>query len=135
MRLAFFITCLTDQFYPRAGLACCAVLKHLGHDVIFPQAQTCCGQPMYNAGYHDQARDLARYTLNVFEEFEHVVTPSGSCCAMLREHYASLFESDLAMAARAEQCAVWCPAMRPRLCLRSRQPRAAGASGPYRLWR
>jgi len=105
MRLAFFITCLTDQFYPRAGLACCAVLKHLGHEVIFPQAQTCCGQPMYNTGYHDQARDLARHTLNVFEEFDHVVTPSGSCCAMLREHYAPLFEADPAMAARAERLA------------------------------
>ncbi len=91
MKVALFITCLTDNYYPRAGIAVVKVLEHLGHEVEFPAAQTCCGQPMYNNGFHDEARDLARRMIEVFEPFETVVTPSGSCAAMIRDYYPGLF--------------------------------------------
>lgn len=93
MTIALFITCLTDNFYPRSGIAVVKVLEYLGHSVVFPQAQTCCGQPMYNNGYHNDARDLARRFLHVFEEYETIVTPSASCASMIREYYPTLFKA------------------------------------------
>lgn len=103
MRIALFIPCLTDSFYPRAGVAVVKVLEHLGHEVEYPAAQTCCGQPMFNNGFHDEARDLMRRMIEIFRPYETVVTPSGSCCAMVREQAPRLFEDDQSMrdAARA----------------------------------
>ena len=91
MKIALFITCLTDNFYPRAGIAIVKVLEHLGHEVEFPKAQTCCGQPMFNNGFTGGARRVAEHMLDVFAPFETIVTPSASCAAMIREHYAHLF--------------------------------------------
>ncbi|MEX0886192.1 MAG: (Fe-S)-binding protein [Phycisphaeraceae bacterium] len=105
MKLALFVTCLTDAFYPRTGIATVKVLEHLGCDVTFPQAQTCCGQPMFNNGFHHEARKLARHMIDVFEDAACVVTPSGSCAAMVREHYAELLKDDPAHAERAEALA------------------------------
>lgn len=90
MKVSLFITCLTDQFYPRVGQAIVKVLEHLGCQVDFPAAQTCCGQPMFNSGYHKDAADLARRMIEVFETSDHVVTPSGSCCAMIHDYYPQL---------------------------------------------
>ncbi len=101
MRIALFITCLTDSYFPRAGIAMVKVLEHLGHTVEFPIEQTCCGQPMFNNGFTSDARDLALRMIEVFEPYEHVVTPSGSCAAMIREHYAPLFTDDQETQARA----------------------------------
>ena len=92
--VALFITCLTDQFYPHVGVAVTKVLEHFGCRVTFPQAQTCCGQPFFNNGFHDQARELAKRMIQTFETCEYVVTPSGSCCAMVREQYEQLFHHD-----------------------------------------
>ncbi|MBC7772512.1 MAG: (Fe-S)-binding protein [Pyrinomonadaceae bacterium] len=92
MRIALFITCLTDTFYPRTGVAVVRVLEHLGHHIEFPQAQTCCGQPMYNNGFTAEARTLALQLARVFEPFDTVVTASGSCAAMVREHSLHLFD-------------------------------------------
>lgn len=94
MKVALFITCLTDTFYPRTGIAVVKVLEKLGHSVEFPQGQTCCGQPMFNNGFHDEARELARRMIEVFEASEVVVTPSGSCAAMIRENFHELFHGD-----------------------------------------
>ncbi len=94
MKVALFVTCLTDTFYPRTGIAVVKVLERLGCEVLFPDAQTCCGQPMYNNGLHDEARDLARRLIDVFEPYDYVVTPSGSCAAMVRDYYAELLEED-----------------------------------------
>jgi L-lactate dehydrogenase complex protein LldE len=94
MRIALFITCLTDWFHPRAGIAVVRVLEHLGHDVAFPEAQTCCGQPMHNGGFHDEAARLARRMLAVFAPFEAVVTPSASCAAMVRTHFPRILDRD-----------------------------------------
>ena len=92
--VALFITCLTDQFYPHVGVAVTKVLEHYGCRVSFPQAQTCCGQPFFNNGFHPEARELAKKFVEVFEPYDHVVTPSGSCCAMVREQFHQLLGGD-----------------------------------------
>lgn len=91
MRVALFVTCLADQFLAEAGVAAVKLLRHLGVDVEFPPAQTCCGQPAYNAGYWNEARQMAAHTLGVFEDAEYVVLPSGSCTAMVRSFYPELY--------------------------------------------
>ena len=94
MNVALFVTCLTDQFFPHVGVAVTKILEHFGCRVHFPDAQTCCGQPFFNNGYHPEAKDLAKRMIEIFEPYEYVVTPSGSCCAMVREHYPHLFHHD-----------------------------------------
>ena len=93
-RVALFITCLTDQFYPHVGVAVTRILEHFGCSVVFPEAQTCCGQPFFNNGFHDEARPLARRFIEIFEPYEYIVTPSGSCCAMVREQFEQLLKDD-----------------------------------------
>ncbi|TNF37797.1 MAG: (Fe-S)-binding protein [Deltaproteobacteria bacterium] len=90
MKVALFATCLTDQFAPRAAEATVRLLRHLGCEVGFPRAQTCCGQPHFNNGYHDEARGLAKRMTRVFRGYDHVVTPSGSCAAHVRHRYPEL---------------------------------------------
>ena len=92
--VALFITCLTDQFYPHVGVAVTKLLEHFGCKVEFPKAQTCCGQPFFNNGFHDETRKLAERFIDIFEKYDYIVTPSGSCCAMVREHYEYLLKND-----------------------------------------
>jgi L-lactate dehydrogenase complex protein LldE len=94
INVALFITCLTDQFYPQVGIAIAKILEHLGCDVEFPQSQTCCGQPFFNNGFHAEAKQLARKFIEDFEKYQYIVTPSGSCCAMVREHFPRLLSDD-----------------------------------------
>ena len=105
MRVAFFVTCLTDAFYPRAGIAAVKVLEKLGCTVEFPAAQTCCGQPMFNNGYRAEAAALGRRMFDVFAGFDHVVTPSASCAATIVHHYPELFEHDSPLRAMAQELA------------------------------
>jgi L-lactate dehydrogenase complex protein LldE len=104
-RVGLFITCLSDQFYPRVGVAVVKILEHLGCSVEFPSEQTCCGQPFYNNGYQADARALAQRFVGVFESFDYVVTPSASCCAMVREHFPGLLADDAPLAQRVEALA------------------------------
>lgn len=90
-KVYFFGTCLVDLFYPEAGLAGVQLLEREGVEVLFPQQQTCCGQPAYTSGYHDQARQVAAAQLALFPEPWPIVVPSGSCGGMLRRHYPELF--------------------------------------------
>jgi L-lactate dehydrogenase complex protein LldE len=99
------VTCLGDALFPDVGLATVRLLRRLGIDVDFPQAQTCCGQPHFNSGYHDLARDLARHTITAFANSQTVVTPSGSCAAMVKLEYPELLHGDLIWHARAEDLA------------------------------
>ena len=99
-QVALFITCLTDQFYPHVGVAVTKLLERFGCTVDFPQSQTCCGQPFFNNGFHPQARDLATRFVEIFEPYEYIVTPSGSCAAMVREQYEYLLKDDAALAPR-----------------------------------
>lgn len=89
-RIGLFVPCYIDQFYPDVGLATVEVLEKLGCDVHFPQAQTCCGQPMANTGCVAEAASLAERYLTIFREFEYVVCPSGSCTSMVRRHYPEI---------------------------------------------
>jgi L-lactate dehydrogenase complex protein LldE len=93
-KVALFITCLSDQFYPHVGVAITKILERFGCEVEFPRAQTCCGQPFFNNGFQPQARELAKRMVEVFKPYSYVVTPSGSCCAMVREQYHELFQGD-----------------------------------------
>ncbi len=90
-KVYFFGTCLIDMFYPDAGMAGIQLLEREGIEVIYPQGQTCCGQPAYTSGYHDQARQVAAAQLDLFPEGWPIVVPSGSCGGMMREHYPKLF--------------------------------------------
>ena len=92
--VALFITCLTDQFYPHVGVAVTKILERFGCRVSFPEAQTCCGQPFFNNGFHPETRELAKRFIDVFGPYDYVVTPSGSCCAMVREQYERLLHGD-----------------------------------------
>ncbi|MEO9176577.1 MAG: (Fe-S)-binding protein [Gaiellales bacterium] len=87
MQIALLSTCLNDALFPQAGAATARVLRRLGHEVVFPPGQTCCGQMHWNSGYRPEATALVRRTVEIFAPFETVVCPSGSCTAMIREQY------------------------------------------------
>lgn len=90
----YFGTCLIDMAYPDAGMAGINLLRREGLRVVYPQAQSCCGQPAYNSGYMDEAREVARKQLDAFPENWPIVVPSGSCAGMMHRHYPKLFEND-----------------------------------------
>lgn len=92
MRISLFVPCFVDQLTPQVGLATAQVLRRLGHTVEFRSEQTCCGQPSFNSGQWDVAREGARHALKVFRGSEVVVGPSGSCVAMMRNFYQQLFK-------------------------------------------
>ncbi|MFN9718902.1 MAG: heterodisulfide reductase-related iron-sulfur binding cluster, partial [Planctomycetota bacterium] len=79
MKVALFIPCYIDQFYPNVGLATVTVLERYGITVDFPEAQSCCGQPMANSGCMNEARPLARRFIDTFAGYDYIVAPSGSC--------------------------------------------------------
>ena len=105
MRVAFFVGCVNDVFFARAAVGAARILERLGVDVHFPQEQTCCGQAHFNSGQWAQAATLARHFVRTFESAEYVVAPTGSCVAMVREHYVSLLAGDPAVAPRARALA------------------------------
>ena len=92
--VSLFVTCMIDMLYPQTGMSVVRVLEYLGVAVDFPMSQTCCGQPGFNAGYRDDARAVARQFLHAFQDAEVIVTPSGSCAAMVRHEYPALFAQD-----------------------------------------
>ena len=87
LRISLFITCYNDTLFPQTGIAVVRVLERLGHTVDFPLAQTCCGQMHYNSGYQREALPMVRMFVEIFRDAEVVCIPSGSCAAMVREHY------------------------------------------------
>ncbi len=94
-RVQLFVTCLVDNFFPTVGFAVVDILEAQGLTVEFPQAQTCCGQPAFNAGLWDDARPMARHTLDVLSQSEApVVIPSGSCAEMIIHHYPEILAAD-----------------------------------------
>jgi L-lactate dehydrogenase complex protein LldE len=92
VRIALFLTCFNDTLFPDTGRAVVRLLERLGHEVSFPLEQTCCGQMHANSGYQLEAVPLVRRFVRVFGEQEVIVTPSGSCAAMVREQYPRLAE-------------------------------------------
>lgn len=100
-RVGLFVTCLVDLFRPSVGFAAVRLLRDAGCTVEVPRVQSCCGQPAHASGDHDDARAAAQTIIRAFEGFDHVVTPSGSCAAMLKKHYPALFAGDAGWEARA----------------------------------
>lgn len=100
-RVGLFVTCLVDLFRPSVGLAAARLIEEAGCRVEVPMAQACCGQPAFAAGDMADARAAAEAVIVSFEEFDHVVVPSGACAGMLRNHFPTLFRADPAWAIRA----------------------------------
>ena len=94
MNVSLMITCLGDALFPDVGVATVRLLRRLGVGVDFPAAQTCCGQPHFNSGFHNDARDIARHMISTFAGSSLVVSPSGSCAAMVKLEYPELFHDD-----------------------------------------
>jgi L-lactate dehydrogenase complex protein LldE len=107
VRIALFVTCLADGLFPQVGKATVRLLERLGHEVAFPQGQTCCGQMHTNTGYLREALPLVRRYVSVFEDCEVVVVPSGSCTGSVRHQHAMVARrfGDEALARRAEAVA------------------------------
>lgn len=103
--VAFFVTCLVDELFPEVGEASVSCLERAGCRTSFPRDQTCCGQPAFNMGYRAEARRLARRFIEIFEPYEAIVAPSGSCTAMVRVFYPELFEGEPEWQERAQRLA------------------------------
>ena len=104
-RVALFVTCLVDLYRPTVGFAAIRLLQQAGCQVEVPRAQTCCGQPAYNAGDRATARDLAEGILDAFGGYDYVAAPSGSCAGMIKCHLPGLFADDPNLRARADALA------------------------------
>ncbi len=87
MRVALQVTCINDALFPQVGQAVVTLLRRLGVEVDFPQAQTCCGQPMVNTGYLDEAVPALRSFVSAFDGYDAIVTPSGSCAGSARHQH------------------------------------------------
>ncbi len=90
-KVSLFVTCIVSMIYPQTGMSVVDILEHLGVQVDFPMEQTCCGQPAFNSGYRGDAKTVAKQFLKAFKDAEVIVTPSGSCAAMVRHEYPNLF--------------------------------------------
>jgi L-lactate dehydrogenase complex protein LldE len=105
IRVGLFVTCLVNLFRPSIGLAAVKLLEDAGCVVEVPRAQTCCGQPAYNSGDRKTAAAIARQVVDLFEGFDYVVAPSGSCAGMLRVHFPALLAGDVHYGIRADEVA------------------------------
>ena len=92
MTVGLFIPCYVDALYPEAGIATYKLLKHLGVDVTYPLKQTCCGQPMANAGFQDKAIPLIEKFEDMFKDFDYIVSPSASCAAFVKVNYPQIMK-------------------------------------------
>jgi L-lactate dehydrogenase complex protein LldE len=104
-KVTLFIQCIVDSVYPQVGQSMVRVLDHLGVSMHYPPDQTCCGQPAFNSGYRSEARAAAKRFIEIFEDAETIVCPSGSCVSMVRNHYVDLFENDVRWLERARHVA------------------------------
>ncbi len=93
-KVYYFGTCLIDLCYPQTGMAGIELLHTQGIQVIFPQGQSCCGQPAYNSGFPQHAKAVARQQIRCFAKDYPIIVPSGSCAGMLKHHYPLLFADD-----------------------------------------
>jgi len=104
-RVALFVTCLVELYRPAIAEAARQLVAATGAQVVIPKDQTCCGQPVYNAGDRRDARRIAKHTIKTLEAFEEVVVPSGSCAAMIVRHYPDLLEGETHWQPRADSLA------------------------------
>jgi L-lactate dehydrogenase complex protein LldE len=101
-RVALMVTCMVDQIMPEVGVATVKLLRRAGYTVDFPKEQTCCGQPFFNSGFREQAAHLARRSVEIFEDYDAVVLPGGSCTAMIRKEYPHLLHASPGWYERAQ---------------------------------
>ena len=104
--VGLFATCLVDLLRPGVGFASAALLQQAGFRVEIPLSQTCCGQPAYNSGAQADTESIAKKVIATFEEFDHIVAPSGSCAGMIRVHYPKILKDDPEWVARAARLAL-----------------------------
>ncbi|MDO4897768.1 MAG: (Fe-S)-binding protein [Rothia sp. (in: high G+C Gram-positive bacteria)] len=106
MRVALFSTCIVDAMYPKVAEATVKILERLGHEVVFPQGQTCCSQMHVNSGYFDDAYPVVKTHVDAFSEwdFDVIVAPSGSCVASLG-HQQPMIAERAGDAVRAQKAA------------------------------
>jgi L-lactate dehydrogenase complex protein LldE len=90
MKIGLFIPCYINAIYPQVGVASYKLLKSLGLDVDYPEDQTCCGQPMANAGFEDEASKLALTFEEKFKDYDYVVGPSASCVAFMKLYHPGI---------------------------------------------
>lgn len=86
MKVALFVPCYVDQFFPQAAIATLQLLEKLGVTVEYPSAQVCCGQPMANAGFEHLTQSCNTSFVENFSKYQYIVCPSGSCTLHLKEH-------------------------------------------------
>jgi len=91
VKVHIFIPCFIDQLYPQVGFSMVKVLEKAACDVVYNTNQTCCGQPAFNAGYQDTAREVCRKFLHDFENAEYIVCPGASCTGFVKNYYSKLF--------------------------------------------
>ena len=91
MRVQIFIPCFIDQLYPQTAFNMVKVLEKAACDVVYNTNQTCCGQPAFNAGYQDDAKDVCTKFLKDFDGTDYIVSPSASCTGFVRNYYGKLF--------------------------------------------
>lgn len=94
MKIGLFIPCYVDALFPEAGVATYKLLRHFGVEVEYPEKQTCCGQPMANAGFEPMAVSLAGKFDAMFKDYDYVVAPSASCAAFVRTFYPKLLSGE-----------------------------------------
>jgi L-lactate dehydrogenase complex protein LldE len=92
-KVALFVPCFVDQMLPQVAIDTLTVLRRIGCDVVFPDDQTCCGQPGFNTGHWEAALPCAERFVRVFSGYDCIVSPSGSCTSMVRTHYPELLAS------------------------------------------
>ena len=92
MKVGLFVPCYVDALYPEAGVATYKLLKHYGLDVDYPEKQTCCGQPMANAGFQDKSEKVIETFDELFKDYDYIVAPSASCAAYVKVYYPKILE-------------------------------------------
>jgi L-lactate dehydrogenase complex protein LldE len=102
VKSALFIPCYIDQFYPKVGIATLELLGKMGCHVEYPPAQTCCGQPLANAGFEIEALSTYRHFVRTFQDYDYIVAPSGSCTYHVRHHFDVLEQTEAVRQVRAK---------------------------------
>ena len=92
MKVGLFVPCYVDALYPEAGVATYKLLRHYGLEVGYPERQTCCGQPMANAGFQDKSMKVIETFDDIFKDYDYIVAPSASCAAYVRAYYPKILE-------------------------------------------
>lgn len=105
MKIHLFTQCMVDMFYPQVGIAAVEVLERLGCEIVVPEKQACCGQPLINSGYVKSSKAAMKNTIKAFEDAEYIVSLSGSCAFAMKHEYPHLLKDEPAWMMRAEKMA------------------------------